>query len=236
MPAPFVYGDVLWRQGRPSAARMVRTTEHLGNRPDLSIGTRRRVGLVALALLIGCAVLVVGGCSNGVSNGGANGGSTAATAGANMAGASTDVVVTRAAIESTPAAWILTTPRAAVRSYLGWTSYAYRIATSDVATPTMGPDEAVRIDAYIQLNLEKHQLVDQTLTSISFGKQSTEGTRTLVPTKEKWTYRYVSIAAPGGKTAAGPYTASYDATYTVVKSGKDWVVSSVQAKALGKVK
>jgi hypothetical protein len=34
----------------------------------------------------------------------------------------------------------------------------------------------------------------------------------------------------------GPYTASYDATYTVVKKSGHWIVDSVEAKPLGTVK
>jgi hypothetical protein len=153
-----------------------------------------------------------------------------------MAGAVQDVVVTRAAIDSKPQPWLLTTPDSTVRSYLEWTSYAYRIATSDVATPTMSGDEAVRVDSYIQLNLQKSQLIDQTLTSLSFGKSSTVGTRTLVPTKEKWAYSYISIKSPGGKVIAGPYTATYTATYSLMRSGKGWVVDAVDAKPVGTVK
>lgn len=153
-----------------------------------------------------------------------------------MAGAVQDVVVTRAAIESKPRPWVLATPDSTVRSYLDWTSYAYRIATSDVATPTMSGDEAVRVDSYIQLNLQKSRLIDQTLTSLSFGKPSMVGTRTLVPTKEKWSYSYVSIKSPGGKILGGPYTATYTATYTLVRLGKGWAVDSVEAKAVGTVK
>ncbi len=190
---------------------------------------------VGLACAIAGSVLVVAGCS-----GGANpaSGSTTPTApvGANMAGPAANVVVTAAALESRPAAWDLSTPQNAVSSYLAWTSYAYRIATSNAASATMGSDEFVRVDAYIQLNLEKGRLIDQSLTSIAFGKPSVQATETLVPTKEKWTYRYVSIKSPGGETLAGPYTASYDATYTVTKSSKGWVVASVVAKAHGTVK
>lgn len=152
-----------------------------------------------------------------------------------MAGPAQKVYVSRAALASKPQPWVLKTPEAAVKSYLDWTSYAYRIATSDVATPTMSAAEAVRVDSYNQFNLEKSRLIDQTLDSISFGKASAGSTSTLVPTKEKWTYRYVSISS-GGKTIGGPYSASYTATYTVVKTAKGWVVDSVKAKALGAVK
>jgi len=152
-----------------------------------------------------------------------------------MAGPAQDVHVTTQAFEAKPAPWNLTTPQNAVRSYLDWTSYAYRIAESDVATATMGPDEGARIDSYIQYNLESSRLIDQTLNSLTFGKASVGTTSTLVPAHEKWTYRYVSTKT-AGKTLAGPFPASYDTTYTVVKSGGKWLVYKVDVKALGAVK
>ena len=149
-----------------------------------------------------------------------------------MAGPPADVHITAQAVASKPKAWVLSTPESAVRSYLDWTSYAYRIATSDAATATMGPDEGARVDSYIQYNLENKKL----MKSISFGKPSVGSTSTLVPTKERWSYRYASIDV-GNKTVGGPFSARYDATYTVVKSKKgDWQVYSVDAKAIGKVK
>jgi hypothetical protein len=137
-----------------------------------------------------------------------------------MAGPVVDVNVTKEALDSRPRPWSLTTPESSVRSYLDWTSYAYRTAQSQV----------------IQYNIQKSRLLDQTLTSITFGKPSIEASRAILPAKEKWTYRYVSIAT-AGETLGGPYSASYDTTYTVVRSKTgDWVVDSVEARALGKVK
>lgn len=181
-------------------------------------------------------VIAIAGCSGSQSKSSSAGSSdTTAPVGHSMAGAASTIVVTRAAIDSKPQPPVLTTPESAVKSYLDWTSYAYRIATSDVASATMTPDEGVRVDSYIQLNVEKSQLIDQALTSITFGKPSVEATRATVTTKEKWSYRYVSIQT-AGKTVGGPYTASYDATYTLAKTPKGWVVDSVKAKALGEVK
>ena len=152
-----------------------------------------------------------------------------------MAGPAAEVHVTQEALASKPQPWVLTTPESAVRSYLDWTSYAYRIGQSSFATATMTSYEEVRVDSYVQYNIQKSRLIDQTLKSITFGKANLEGARTIVPAKEQWTYRYVSIDT-GNKTLAGPYSASYDTTYTVVKSGKRWVVDSVKAKNLGTVK
>jgi hypothetical protein len=133
-----------------------------------------------------------------------------------------------------PSPWVLSSPASAVRSYLDWTSYAYRIASSGAASATLSPDEGVRVDAYVQLNIEKKRLLDQSLTSITVGKPVVEATHTLVPTKEQWTYSYLSIA-PGNEVLGGPYTASYDTTYTVIKKDGHWIVDSVMAKALGTV-
>jgi hypothetical protein len=152
-----------------------------------------------------------------------------------MAGPAQKVVVSRKALDSRPQAWVLTTPESAVRSYLDWVSYAYRIGQSEVATATMSAFQEVRVDAYNQYNLENSKLLDQSLASITFGKPSTEATRVLVPAKEDWTYRYVSISE-AGKTLKGPYKASYENTYTVVKAKHGWVVDNVAVKALGEVK
>jgi len=153
-----------------------------------------------------------------------------------MAGPAQQVVISQQALAKKPKPWVLTTPESAIRSYLDWTSYAYRIAQSEVATPTMGAKQEVRVDSYLQLNLEKSRLIDQTLDSITFGKPSVEGTHTIVPAKERWTYRYVSIKTVD-KTLSGPYSASYDDTYALVKTKKgDWVVDDVEVKALGAVK
>jgi hypothetical protein len=152
-----------------------------------------------------------------------------------MAGPIVDVRVTQEMMDSKPKPPVLTTPELAVRSYLDWTSYAYRIGQSDVATVAMTAYEGVRVDAYVQYNVQKSRLIDQTLKSIEFGTSSTGSTSTLVPAKETWTYRYVSIKT-AGETISGPHAASYDVTYTVVKTDEgDWLVDKVDAKALGKV-
>lgn len=153
-----------------------------------------------------------------------------------MAGASQPVVVSMRAVRDKPKPWILSDPESAVRSYLDWTSYAYRIAESGVATRTMSTSEEVRVDSYVQYNLQKSRLIDQTLDTIVFGRPSVGSTSTLLPAKEHWTYRYVSISVVG-KTIGGPYTADYETTYTVVKTkNSTWVVDAVTVKAIGTVK
>jgi hypothetical protein len=153
-----------------------------------------------------------------------------------MGGPAVDVNVSQAVLDAKPKPADQTTPESAVRSYLDWTSYAYRIGFSPAATFTMTPSEGVRVDAYTQLNLQKGRLVGQTLTSITFGKPSVGTTSTLVPAKEQWTYSYLSIAS-GNQVLEGPYSASYDTTYTVVKDSKGvWLVDSVKATPLDTVK
>jgi hypothetical protein len=152
-----------------------------------------------------------------------------------MGGPPVDVNVTPEVLASDPKPPVLSTPESAVRSYLDWTSYAYRIGASAVATSTMTASEEVRVDAYNQLNLEKSRLIDQTLDSITFGAKSTGPTSTLVPAKEKWTYSYLSVAV-GNKSLGGPYSVSYDTTYTVVKTARGWLVDSVKATPLDPVK
>ena len=134
-----------------------------------------------------------------------------------------------------PAAADLRSPKAAVRSYLAWTAYGYRIANSDVATPTMGPAEEVRVNSYVEMNKEQGRLIDQQLVSMTFGQGSLEGTTATLPAHERWRYRYLSLADEKPQSAF--YTATYDTTYTVVSAAPGrWVVDDVQAKALGTVK
>ena len=188
----------------------------------------------ALCCLAGIALVAMAGCSGAARDASSDGSedATSGAVGAAMAGAVVDVNVTPEAFASKPQPWVLTTPESAVRSYLGWTSYAYRIGSSTVATATMTMSQEVRVDSYTQLNLEKERVIDQKLTSITFGTPSIEGSRAVVSAKEEWTYSYVSIQT-AGKIVGGPYPASYDTTYTVVRSGQDWVVDSVKVTRRG---
>jgi len=194
------------------------------------------VGRLVLLGLAGAVLVAVSGCSGGSTGASAGSATSSPTAGAHMAGPAADVYVTQAAVDARPKSVNLKTPEAAVRSYLDWTTYAYRTGQSALAAPTMSSYEEVHVDSYIQYNIEKSRLVDQKLTSITFGKSSVEGTRTLVPTVEDWTYSYLSTAL-GNKVLDGPFTAAYDVTYTVIVSQNgDWVVDSVNAKPKGTVK
>ena len=204
---------------------------------DSPSGAVRRLFAIAAASCLGCvlAVALIGaaGCDP---NKNAESTETTETVGAGMAGPVVDVQVTQEALDSKPDPWVLTTPEDAVRSYLAWTSYAYRIGQSQVAVPTMSAYEEVRVDSYVQYNLQKYRLIDQTLDSISFGTPKIEAARAVLPAKETWTYRYVSIQN-AGETLEGPYSASYETTYTVIKNDNgEWVVDKVDATALGTVK
>jgi hypothetical protein len=210
-------------------------TELHGNGPRTLRAGWRIACAVAACGLAAAALVAMTGCTGGGQGKSAGSAVTSPTVGQNMAGPAVQVHIPQSAISARPQPWNLSTPVSAVRSYLDWTSYALRIAESSVATGIMGGREGVRVDSYIQFNLEKKRLLDQSLTSITFGKQTVESTHTLVPTKEQWAYSYRSIDV-GNKVIGGPYSATYNATYTVVKTAKGWVVDSVDAKAVGAVK
>lgn len=198
--------------------------------------TARFITTAAASCLAAAALLMMVGCSGGGVTKSAGSAEASAPVGANMAGPVQKVVIAKQAVANKPRPWVLSDPKSAVRSYLDWTSYAYRISESSVATLTMSATQEVRVDSYVQLNLQKSRLLDQSLETIVFGTPVVQGSRTLVPAKERWTYRYVSISEVG-KTLAGPYEASYETTYGVVKNGKGgWVVDTVAVKAIGEVK
>jgi len=134
-----------------------------------------------------------------------------------------------------PAPADLATPEAAVRSYLDWISYAYRIAVSDVASHTMTPEEGVRVDSYVQFNLQQRsRRINQQIVEFKLRNQSAETSRATLAATEKWQYGYLS---PGGERSTSPtYTTSYETTYTLVKVPAGWVVDSVEAKPLEEVK
>lgn len=127
-----------------------------------------------------------------------------------------------------------TTPEAAVRSYLDWVSFSYRMANSDIGTQTMTPYEGVRIDSYIELNRQKGVGLEQSLVSFTPGQATVEGTGAVLPAREEWRYRYFSLKTLRYTSAEA--TASYDATYTLLNEGGLWLVDQVEATALTPVK
>lgn len=173
--------------------------------------------LIALALVV-AGLTTIAGCSTG-----------------------TKPVATNAKSELTPPFVppppVLTNPVAAVRSYLYWISYAYRVADSSVASRTFDNYEEVRVSSYVEYNNEQNRAIEQMLVKWTSGKVTYrgEGTAT-VPAHESWTYRYIFIPKRTYETTV-PYTASYDTTYTVVR-GSDglWRVHQVDARPIGTVK
>lgn len=197
---------------------------------------RAHVYADGVRIVTACCLIMVLALGLGVSAGCTSdeAGGEAETAGAGMGGPTVEVQVTEEALASEPEALDLSTPEAAVRSYLDWSSYAYRIAQPRVALPTMTSYQEVRVDAYIQYNIQKGRLIDQTLISLDVqdvreGEESAE-----VVVKERWSYNYVSVRN-AGEIISGPHEAEYDAVYTVVKQGDDWVVDAVEATPLGPV-
>jgi hypothetical protein len=130
----------------------------------------------------------------------------------------------------TPAKADFSTPEASVRTYLDYTSFAYRMVNSDVASRAATPYEGVRVDSYIELNREKSRGMEQQLVGFNPRGLSKDGTRTVLAATEQWRYRYFDLSS---RTYTTPmYSASYDTTYTLVKDPKGWLVDKVEAKAL----
>lgn len=129
-----------------------------------------------------------------------------------------------------PAAPDLSSPESAVRSYLDWISYAYRLADSSVASNTMTPWEGVRIDSYVQLNVQEGRALEQSLVSFKTRSVSIEGTSAVVVAGEDWEYRYINIST--GYYDGELRQASYDATYTVARYPEGWLVDKVEATPL----
>lgn len=132
-----------------------------------------------------------------------------------------------------PAPWNLSTPELAVRSYLDWVSFSYRMANSDIPTATMTPEESVRVDSYIQLNRIDGKGIEQSLEDFSVVSVSEETTSAVLAARESWRYRYFSLDTL--EYVSEPYVVSYDTTYTLVASATGWVVDRVEATAEGEV-
>ena len=203
---------------------MVRTTN---SSQDLSRRPARTVAFFAASCLALLALLGTAGCNNTPKP--SNVPKATGDKGSAMAGPKVDVHIPGTVLTSKPKPWDLSTPESAVRSYLDWTNYSYRTATSDASSATMSPKEAVRVDSYVQYNTESKKLLDQELKSISFGKPSVGATSTTITTTEQWTYTYRSVEQ-GNKIVGGPFDVSYDARYTVIKQKNgQWVVDAVAA-------
>lgn len=170
-----------------------------------------------LAALVAVVAATIVGC--------AKTGTTSAASGQSSGGPSAAIV---------PRAVDLSTPDKAMKSYTDWVSFAYRMANSDIASVALTPYEGVRVDSYIELNREKNQGIEQQLVRFQKRHESREGTQTLISGREEWRYRYFSLDKL--KWVSPVYNASYDATYTIVKDPKGWLVDKVEATPLSDVK
>jgi len=128
----------------------------------------------------------------------------------------------------------LSTPGSAVTSYLDWVSFAYRIANSDVATQTFTPFEEVRVDAYIELNRQENQAIEQTITVLEVREASTREPTATVSAHEEWRYRYFTLDTI--EWIGDENEIAYETTYTVVlQPDGRWLVDSVEATPLSEV-
>jgi hypothetical protein len=188
--------------------------------------TTRLRPLLALALTLALLGLAAaGGCS------GPNG---SAKTGTNASSETTpgQFPAEKPAPAKLPAPPDLADPTKAVASYLDWTSYAYRILDSDVASMTFDPSEEVRVNSYVELNRQQGRAIDQRLLLFQLGGVASAGATATVAAKEQWAYRYVDTKT--GTYSSPVLTASYDTTYTVVKNASGvWVVAKVDATSVG---
>ncbi len=167
------------------------------------------VAAVALGLLVGLAGLA--GCSRAATGDPDN-----------------DVVVPDRVIPADPD---LSAPEPAVRSYLEWVSFAYRMANSDIPTATMTPWQAVRIDAYIELNRQNGEGIDQELLAFVVRSSSEDATSAVVAADERWRFRYFGLNTL--RYTSDPLEVSYETTYTLTLVGDRWLVDQVEAEPLG---
>lgn len=133
-----------------------------------------------------------------------------------------------------PSPWDLSTPESAVRSYLDWVTFSYRMANSEIPTATMTPEEGVRVDSYIQLNKQSDRGIAQDLESFKVTGVTQETSAAVLTAQESWSYRYFSLSTL--KYLSDPLAASYDSTYTLVADPRGWLVDKVEVTPNGEVK
>lgn len=132
-----------------------------------------------------------------------------------------------------PAAWDLSVPETAVRSYLDWVSFSYRMANSEIPTATMTPEESVRVDSYIQLNRMEGKGIEQSLDTFQVVSVDEQTSRAVLVAREVWRYRYFSLDTL--RYVSEPLSASYETTYTLTGEPGRWLVDRVEASAAGDV-
>lgn len=124
-------------------------------------------------------------------------------------------------------------PRSAVESYLDWVSYAYRVADSAPASPTMTAEELVRVDAYIQQNRLENRGIEQEVTSFEQRALDIDGKRASLAASEEWEYRYFTLEPLA--YSSEPAQASYETTYSLVLTEAGWVVDDIEVETVGTV-
>jgi hypothetical protein len=185
-------------------------------------GNRSRSLLTAMLVVIIPGMLLMSGCNGSA---GVTGGSSSSEATAGTFPATTP----KPSVQPPPPA--LRDPRSAVYSYLLWTSYAYRILNSDVASRTFDPYEEVRVNSYVQFNRDQDRAIDQRLLVAKLKSYESQDSTSTVAMHEEWAYRYIDTAT--SEYGSPVLNAAYETTYTVVRLDGDWVVHSVEATSSG---
>ncbi len=173
--------------------------------------------LVLLVLMVSVlAAPALTGCSGGEDN-----------------GSSVEASETPSPAEQPPPAE-LRRPEAAVYSYLVWISYAYRVLNSKVADHVYTPWEEVRVNSYVQYNIQEGRAIDQRLVDFKVRTNEAKENTATVGITESWVYRYIDVKSE--RYSSPEYQVSYESTYTLVRQPDGrWLVDKVDAKPLGTV-
>lgn len=190
---------------------------------------RSRTLLAAMVVAALLGSLLVSGC-----NGSSGKGAAGAAAGSAEATVTALFPATGPKPAEQPPPPMLRDPRTAAYSYLLWISYAYRVLNSDVASQTFDPFEEVRVNSYVQYNLQEGRAIDQRLLVANLKDWESKGSTATVAMHEEWAYRYIDTKT--GKYSSPVNRASYETTYTVVKLKSVWKVHSVEATSSAPVK
>ncbi|MEN6431057.1 MAG: hypothetical protein ABFC80_09505 [Coriobacteriales bacterium] len=177
----------------------------------------RQVASVAAVVALSVAFAVLTGCTheNRPSAGSGSGESTAAI-GAADAG-------------QVPAARPSPTPEKAVEAFLTIAARSYYSLDSTMVAPYVTPDQWVREDAYIQLNLMQNQAIEMKLEDFSATQgapSSAEATTATVRTREVWRWRYWDLVTRKPKTEWAK--TGYSMLYTLERVGSGWLVASTK--------
>ncbi len=130
-----------------------------------------------------------------------------------------------------PSAPDLSAPEPAVRSYLDWVSFAYRMANSEIPVDTMTGNQYVRVDAYIELNRQNGEGLEQELVDFEAHDVSEEATSAVVTAREEWRFRYFNLDTL--RYTSERERAEYETVYALVLEDGRWLVDGVEAELLG---